>query len=365
MTLVLLAAAVPALAQTGGIAGKAMLQDGTPCVKCIILIERQEIRGTYNVKTDKKGGYTYIGLPLGNYNVTLEDPNGKQLYHFNGKHIGMGDPTQVDFDLKQEAAVQQKEHPEIAKQAEEQLKEQKQSASLMQSFNQGQAAMAAGQCLASPASCPPGTQATDPQQARQMAQQKYGEAATAFEQALPLASGKNQLIVLQNLADAYHKGGQNDKAVETYKKAIDADPSNPDFHNNLGSVYADMRKIPEAQAEFQKAAEINPTGAARYYYNLGVIMVNSNNMDAASEALKKCIDLDPKNADAFYWYGMALFGKVQTKPDGTLAPVPGTVEAFQTYLQLAPSGQYATAAQASVALLQGKVETEYKKPKKK
>jgi len=338
ITLVLLTATAPAFAQTGGITGKAMLQDGTPCVKCIVVIERQEIKGNYTVKTDKKGGFTYIGLPLGNYKISLENPDGKVLFFFNGRHIGMGDPTEVNFDLQKEVATQQKEHPEAAKQAEEQLKEQKQSASLMQFFNQGQTAMTA---------------------------KNYPDAIAAFEQALPLATGKNQMIVLQNLADAYHKAGQNDKSVEAYQKVIAADPTNADLHNNLGSVYADMRKIPEAQAEFQKAAELNPSGASRYYYNLGVIMVNSNNMDAAADALKKCTDLDPKNADAFYWYGMALLGKAQYKPDGTIVPVPGTVEAFQTYLQLAPSGQYATAAQAGLTTVQGKVETEYKKPKKK
>jgi len=338
ITLVLLAMAVPAAAQTGGLTGKATLQDGTPCAKCIILIERQEIKGTYTVKTGKKGDYVYIGLPLGTYKITLEDPNGKPLFNFGGKHVGMGDPTEVNFDLKKEAATQQQEHPEIAKQVEQQAKEQKQMAGLKQYYDAGQAAMTA---------------------------KNYADAVSAFEQALPLATGKNQLVVLQNLADAYHKAGQNDKAVETYQKVIAADPTNPDYHNNLGTIYADTRRIPEAQAEFQKAAELNPTGASRYYFNLGVIMVNSNNMDAASEALKKCTDLDPKNADAFYWYGMALLGKMQYKADGTLQPMPGTLEAFQTYLQLAPNGPYATQAQASVATLQGKVETEYKKPKKK
>jgi len=338
---VLVVTAVPMLAQTGGITGKATLQDGTPCVKCIVVIERQEIKGSYTVKTDKKGGYTYIGLPLGNYKITLEDPSGKTLYYFNGKHVGIGDPTPVDFDLKKEIAAAQKEqmaNPEVAKQLEAQAKEQKQMTGLKQFFDAAQASLAA---------------------------KNYPDAVTNFEQALPLATGKNQEVVLQALADAYHKAGQNDKSVETYQKVIAANPTNPDYHNNLGSVYADMRKIPEAQAEFQKAAELNPTGAARYYFNLGVIMVNSNNMDAAAEALKKCTDLDPKNADAFYWYGMALLGKMQYKADGTLQPVPGTVEAFQTYLQLAPNGPYATQAQASVATLQGKVETEYKKPKKK
>jgi tetratricopeptide (TPR) repeat protein len=336
--LVLLAAVAPAVAQTGGVTGKATQDDGSPCVKCIIVLDRQGVKGTYTVKTGKKGDFVYIGLPLGEYKITLEDPNGKVLYYFSGKHVGMGDPTEVDFDLKKEKVEQQQAHPEIAKQVEQQAKEQKQMTSLKQYFDAGQAAMST---------------------------KNYTEAVTDFEQALPLATGKNQLVVQQSLADAYHRAGQNDKAVDTYQKLIAADPTSADFHNNLGSVYADMRKIPEAQAEFQKAAELNPSGAARYYYNLGVIMVNSNNMDAAGEALKKCIDLDPKNADAFYWYGMALLGKATYKSDGTMVPVAGTVEAFQTYLQLAPNGPYAPAAQASVAQLQGKVETEYKKPKKK
>jgi tetratricopeptide (TPR) repeat protein len=337
-TLVLLAAVAPAVAQTGGVTGKATQMDGSPCVKCIVVLDRQGVKGIYTTKTGKKGDFVYIGLPLGEYKITLEDPNGKVLFFFNGKHIGMGDPTEVDFDLKKEQAAQQQAHPEVAKQIEQQAKEQKQMTSLKQYFDAGQAALTA---------------------------KNYTEAVTDFEQALPLATGKNQLVVQQALADAYHKAGQNDKAVDTYQKVIAADPTDADLHNNLGSVYADMRKIPEAEAEFQKAAEMNPTGAARYYYNLGVIMVNSNNMDAAGDALKKCIALDPKNADAFYWYGMALFGKATYKPDGTMVPVPGTLEAFQTYLQLAPNGQYASAAQASVTTLQGKVETEFKKPKKK
>ena len=55
-------------------------------------------------------------------------------------------------------------------------------------------------------------------------------------------------------------------------------------------------------------------------------------------ALKKATDIDPTNANAWYWYGMALMGKAQVKPDGTMVPAPGTIEAFQTYLKLAPSG---------------------------
>ncbi len=367
IALVVLATAVPAVAQTGGLTGKAMLQDGTPCVKCVVLIERTEIKGSYHTNpTNKKGEYVYIGLPIGIYKITLQDPAGKTLYYFTGRHIGMGDPTQVDFDLKKELAAQQQQHPEIAKQAEENLEKQKQQTGLKQYFDQGQAAMAAAQCLASPASCPPGTQtpgtqAPDPQQARQ----KYGEAATAYEQALPLATGKNQEVILQYLADAYHKEGQYDMSVDTYQKAIAADPTNPDYHNNLGSVYADMRKIPEAQAEFQKAAEINPTGASRYYFNLGAIMTNSGKLDEAAAAFKKATEVDPKYADAYFLEAQSLMSKATIGADGKVVPAPGTVEALQTYLQLDPNGKYAQSAQGMLQSITGQVQTEFKKTKKK
>jgi tetratricopeptide (TPR) repeat protein len=126
-----------------------------------------------------------------------------------------------------------------------------------------------------------------------------------------------------------------------------------------------MGKVEDAKAEFQKAADLNPAGASGYYYNLGVVMVNQGKMDDAAVALKKSTDLDSNNANAFYWYGMALLGKAEYKPDGTVVPVPGTLEAFQTYLKLAPSGTYATQAQASIDTLKGTVPTEYKAPKKK
>ena len=87
-------------------------------------------------------------------------------------------------------------------------------------------------------------------------------------------------------------------------------------------------------------------------------------MDDAAEALKKATDLDPNNSLAWYWYGMALMGKATIKPDGSMAPAPGTIEAFQTYLKLEPNGKMAAAAQASIDSLSGKANLEYKKTKK-
>jgi tetratricopeptide (TPR) repeat protein len=334
--------AIPSYAQTGGVEGKAIQEDGQPCAKCIVLIERQEIKGTYKTKTGKKGDFVYIGLPIGNYKVTLQSPTGQTLFYIE-KHISLGEPTNVDFNLPKEMAHQteerqeeMKKNPEMAKQAAEQAKEQKQYTGLKQLFEQGTALYNQGQ---------------------------YKEAAAVFEQALPFAKEKNIPVVLSRLADSYSKAKEYDQAVATYQKVLALTPDDAALHNNLGSVYASTGKLPEAQAEFEKAASLDPTNASRYYFNIGAIMYNTGKMDEALAAFKKVISLDPKNADAYYLEGQALMGKATMTPDGKVKAPDGTAEAFQQYLTLSPNGPNAAAAKAMLATIQGNVTTQYKKKK--
>jgi len=342
---------VSAFAQTGGVTGKCMGEDGKPLAGYTVQLDRQEMKWSSHVKTNKKGEYTYIGLQIGTYKVTLLNPAGGQVFSLT-QHVGLGDPTEVNFDMAKEKATaykQQMANPETAKKIEEQQKEQKQFTGLKATFDQASLLFE---------------------------QQRFAEAAAMYEQALPLAKDKNVPVVLGQAAQAYAKAaGQEQnrdtrtqdqqKSIDYFQKAIQLDPNNAGYHGNLGSVYADMGKVTEAQAELLKAADLNPAGASGYYYNLGVVMVNQAKMDDAAAALKKATELDPNNANAFYWYGMALLGKAGTKPDGTIDVVPGTIEAFQNYLKLQPNGQWAQAAQASIDQLKAAVPTEFKAQKKK
>lgn len=335
---------VPAYAQTGGVQGKAVQQDGQPCAKCIVQIDRLDIKSTYKTKTGKKGDFVYIGLPIGNYKITLESPTGQTLFYIE-KHVGLGEPTEVNFDLPKEMAQQKQQrqeemqkNPEMAKQAAAAAKEETQYKGLKQYFEQGNTLYNQGQ---------------------------FKEAASMFQQALPLAKDKNVPVVLARLADSYAKAKEDDQAIATYQKALQLTPDDASLHNNLGSVYAASGKSDQAMAEFQKAAQLDPTNASRYYFNMGAIMYNAGKMDDALTAFNKVISLDPKNANAYYLKGQALMGKATMSADGKVQAPDGTVEAFKQYLSLDPNGPNAPAAKEMIATVEGTVSTQYSKKKKK
>jgi tetratricopeptide (TPR) repeat protein len=287
----------------------------------------------------------------------------------NGIRTRLGDPTPVNFDLQKIAATrnaqqaQQQHQVEtgqgLSKEQERGMsKEQKEAydkamkdresamkknKELNDSFNAGLAAASA---------------------------KDYDTAVTQFQKAAEM--DPKQIAVWSNLADAYvqaakkKSGAEFDaemaKGLEAFQKAIEINPTDGGLHNNYALALAQAKKFPEMQAELEKAAQAEPTKAGQYYYNLGAILVNSNQNEPAGAAFKKAIEIDPNHADSYYQYGVYLVGKASISADGKVTPVPGTVDAFQKYLQLAPTGQFADQAKAMLGSMDTKVDTSYKNP---
>jgi tetratricopeptide (TPR) repeat protein len=279
----------------------------------------------------------------------------------------LGDPTNVSFDLlaakkQHEATLKAAESGQITKEMErgmtaeqkaaleKTLKERegqlKQHKELNDSFNVGMTAMA---------------------------DKQYDQAVQALIKASEI--GPTELAVWANLADAYMKlagtktGPEFDdaatKGLAAYAKAIELKPEDAATHNNYALALVQAKKIPEAQAELTKAAQLDPTNAGKYYYNLGAVLTNANQSDAAVEAFQKAIAADPNYAEAYYQYGVSLVSKASYGADGKVTPVPGTVEALQKYLALAPTGQFAQAATDMLTTLSASVDVSYKNPNAK
>src|SRR4051812_45474429 len=94
------------MAQTTQIEGVVKDENGQPLKDALIKIERKDIKGSYKVKTGKKGNYLHAGLPLGTYLVICE-VDGKEIDKVDNVRPKLGDPTVVNFDLQSMKAKQQ------------------------------------------------------------------------------------------------------------------------------------------------------------------------------------------------------------------------------------------------------------------
>jgi tetratricopeptide (TPR) repeat protein len=165
-----------------------------------------------------------------------------------------------------------------------------------------------------------------------------------------------------------------DEAEASYKKALELEAASkkPDLqaqgaaNAGLGEIYARSGKVPEATAAFDAAAKVNPPQAAFYYRNEAVIFFQpeSNNPDAQVAAADKAIALDPTQAILYYLKGQGLTGKatIDAKTQRIVLP-QDCVDAFQKYLQLAPTGPYAADVKGILQQAGQKIDTNYKAPK--
>jgi len=162
-----------------------------------------------------------------------------------------------------------------------------------------------------------------------------------------------------------------DDAETTYKKvlALEADSKKPTpavqglADSGLGEIYARTGKIPEAQAAYDAAAKANPSQAGFYLKNEAVIFFQIGNADAQVAAADAAIAVDPNQAMLYYLKGQGLIVKATVDPSGKYVLPPGCAEAYQKYLDLAPTGPYVAEVKGILAQSTQKVDNSYKAPK--
>jgi len=90
---------------------------------------------------------------------------------------------------------------------------------------------------------------------------------------------------------------------------------------------------------------------ARSAFNSCALLYNAGKMDEAIAACDKAIALDPGKADAYFIKGSALYGSGTIGSGGKFVVPPGTVEALNRYLELAPDGGHAADVHAMLDAL--------------
>jgi tetratricopeptide (TPR) repeat protein len=347
---------------TGTVKGVCKDSDGKPIVQADVEWLGVESGHNYKLKTNNKGEYFSLGIVPGKYNVKLSK-DGKELFHLNGIPVGLDEVVQ-DFDLKKEqvaAAQAQGMTPEQAKaRAESAAKdatETKTVGTLNEKLNAAKTASDAGDYDTAIATL---TEANQIDGTRDLLWFKLGD---AYRLSAPKQT------------DSAEKQKRYEMAVTNFQKAIDLrtaseveqkEPENNKklaaYYNNLADAYYKTHKVDDAVAAYNKAIQLDPAGAAGYWFNIGAVLTNAGKVDDAIAAFDKVIAIDPTKADAYYQKGVNLLGKAVLKGDKMVAP-DGTAEAFQKYLEIAPTGPYAQPAKDMLASIGASVETGFGKKK--
>ena len=145
--------------------------------------------------------------------------------------------------------------------------------------------------------------ATDPNQVNAIdglisldVNQKRNQAARARLDAAVKASPQNPALQLV-AARQYSALGDDAAAEKSVKQAITLDAKNLAAYDLLARIYVQQRKLPEATAEFDKLATMQPR-ASGPQTAVGVFLQIQNRFDEAETRYKKALEIDPRAAVA-------------------------------------------------------------------
>jgi tetratricopeptide (TPR) repeat protein len=356
----------PVVAQTtGGLSGEVRDLNGKLFADVTIVFKNRETGVIYTVKTDSKGHYSQLGMHPGVYDVTVKVKDQVVL----NTQCGVEPRPDNSFDINFKE-IQAGESPEQKalrkKQEEERTKAEGMKASFMAGVQKSDEAQLAANEMAK---LPADQRAA----AKEKVNSLYEQALADFQRAQQAAAEKdpNLHLIYYKIGYTYDMMGKYAEAAAAYQKATELKPDQAAYYNNLGNVLAKLGKIDQAQAAYEKSASLDPANAASAWTNFGVVLYNANRLADAVEPLKKATTLAPNQPDAWYLLGASLLATMQTKQEGeklVYIPAPGTAEAYQKYLQLAPNGKFANEAKAALeglATLGAGVDTKVKVKKGK
>jgi tetratricopeptide (TPR) repeat protein len=385
-----LLAAMPAMAQdkTAKIHGHIQDAVGLSVADATVIISDDPSMANprYTFTTDANGDYKGEVKP-GTYSISVRKAamaKDKVLDQFTGVKILPGADFTQDFDMTR-AEYTSKMTPEEKKLVEETRKKNadilKENAGIKQinanlvKAREANLRARAGSCVDNTgkavAAHSDAAKCTADGYKPNVAADDYTEAEGLMQQSTAAMPTAPVLWMELGIAQAGLK--KNDEAETSLKKALDLDASSkkpsPDLQGNventLGELYANQNKMPEASAAYDAAVKANPSMAGMYYTNQAIIYTRVNQSDAAAAAADKAIAADPTSPKAYYLKGQALLGKATIdEKTGKILPPPGCVEAYQKYLELAPTGPFAPDVKEVLAEVSSTVRTTYKAGKK-
>lgn len=259
---------------------------GNPVEKAVVTVVSTKTSASYELSTNKEGRFLQIGIQPGYFQVSVK----KDGYLPKSTEVRVSLAGETDIEIRLDTA------DEIA---------MKNVSAADQVFLKGN---------------------------KLYGEQKYVEAAAAFEEAVKMSLPNWGYFF--NLGLAYKKMDKKDEAIAAFRKAAELNPESYSSNKELAEALGMGGAFEEAKMYFQKAVELSPDDPDAHY-NLGACLTNTGESDAAQAHFQKTVDLKPDYADAYYQLGTIFIG--QNK-------VPEAVRSLEKFLELAPNHEKAPLA---------------------
>lgn len=330
LTFAALAEPPEALSQRGTVEGIVSL-DGQPVKDAVIQFENLGRAGKpIKAKTNKKGRFNRYFIPIGRYKVSV---------HIDDKKVW---ENTIDVCSPGSDCLRGKESrvlPPIQLRTSSGPSGEQQQAydKLNQEFQRGRTMFKA---------------------------KNYTMAAQALEKAAGM--DPDQHVIHAFLGDTYRQMRKYDQSVDSYQKALTAlAKKNPNpnsevaYRTNLAVALAMAGKGAEAYTAVEKVAELAPKQLSSTYFRIAAAYVRTGRPEEAVEAFRKSLEVDPQNAESQYQLAVTLVSMATVTDDGQTIPAPGTLEAYQRYLEIEPMGSHAAEAKTMITALSSKVQTTF------
>jgi tetratricopeptide (TPR) repeat protein len=339
---------IAAAQSNGRIDAEILDLQGQPWAGLTVEIKNDGTGQLYHLKTDAKGKFTQIGLSSGSYSVIVKNDNPKVDYATQA-HVGLDEPAIVKLNFK-EIAAKAAANPANAEAAKKQAEEENSFQSLKTHFKAGMDAFNDSRTVRTQLAAAPADQKPALQEKMTADCQTAETELTAASAAATAKDVANHATILVNLGQAQECLGKFPDAADSSQKAIDLKPVGQ-YYSAMATQLAKAGKFTEANAACEKGVTIDPTIAAGCWKNMGIVLSNASKMKEAIEPLKKATDADPKDAQTWFLLGGAYAGTIDSKQEGDkliyVIP-PGTLEAYQKCIDVAPTGPYAPQAKSAL-----------------
>jgi glycosyltransferase involved in cell wall biosynthesis/Flp pilus assembly protein TadD len=132
---------------------------------------------------------------------------------------------------------------------------------------------------------------------------EWEKAIASYRKALEIDSEAAEIY--QSLGDALVKNGELDEAVIVYHKAIELQPNLWEVHHNLGDIWQGQGRLDEAVAAYRLAIKFNPDFCWSHN-NLGDVLIKQEKWEEAVDGYRSAIGLNPDFHWSYYNLGDAL-----------------------------------------------------------